>query len=387
MGIVGGAIGLGQTARAMATLARWLGPWADQRRAPDAVARRTVSVPRASAPGGAPFDAWLYTPARKPVRGAYAIAPGMHFDGPADPRMDRLCRVLARAGFLVIAPFVPDFLELRNTPGAVDDFERALDVLVAQPEFPAGARPRLFSISFGSRLALRVAASEPYAARLGDVIVFGGYLDWREVLHFCMHGGEEEEAPYDPLNRPVVFINLLEPLLDILGLPASAGPLLHDAWLRFVRATWSRYDREREPDYRPVAEDLAQAIEPDGVRELFLMGCGLRPGGPALCAHALARHDPAYLELRPHLARIRCPVHVAHGADDDVIPVSQAHALAQALPAHASRLYITGVYGHTLSQGLRPSAPVLAREIGTLVRLLHVLAHAGERNDHDHGQG
>jgi pimeloyl-ACP methyl ester carboxylesterase len=371
MAMVERAIGLGQTARAMVTLGRWLGPWADMRGAPRAVIRRTLSV--AGARSLASFDAWLYRPLHVPVRGAYAIAPGMHFDGPADPRMDRLCRVLAQAGFLVVAPFVPDFLELRNAPGAVDDFERTLDVLTALPEYPASARPRLFSISFGSRLALRVAASKRYARRLGHVVVFGGYLDWREVVRFCLHEGENGK-PRDPLNRPVVFINLLEPMLETLGLPGEAGPLLRDAWLQFTRATWSRQGRERVSDYHPVAERLARALEPDGVRELFLMGCGLRPGGPELCARVLQQQRPEHLEIQPHLSRIECPVHVVHGADDDVIPVSEAHALAGALPAHAGHLYITGLYGHTASQGLWRNVPVLGREASTLLRLLHVLA-------------
>jgi hypothetical protein len=63
-----------------------------------------------------------------------------------------------------------------------------------------------------------------------------------------------------------------------------------------------------------------------------------------------------------------------HGADDDVIPVSEAHALAGALPAHAGHLYNTGLYGHTASQGLWRNVPVLGREASTLLRLLHVLA-------------
>jgi hypothetical protein len=40
---------------------------------------------------------------------------------------------------------------------------------------------------------------------------------------------------------------------------------------------------------------------------------------------------------------------VVHGRDDDVIPISEAHALHASLceAGGQSRLYLTGMYGHT----------------------------------------
>ena len=88
------------------TLARWLGPWADATRAPAVITRDTEVAGlrvRIYGDGGTP----------------YLIAPGLHYAGPDDPRMDRFCRILAAAGHHVAAPFVPD------VPRA--DAERARD--------------------------------------------------------------------------------------------------------------------------------------------------------------------------------------------------------------------------------------------------------------------
>src|SRR5690554_1723584 len=98
--------------RAQLQLGRWLGPWAGAEQAPEGVLRTSVFV-EARAEGERPFEAWLYRPRRGRPLGAYLVAPGLHYAGPADPRMDRFLRVLASAGLVVLCPFLPDFTALR----------------------------------------------------------------------------------------------------------------------------------------------------------------------------------------------------------------------------------------------------------------------------------
>jgi len=107
---------------------------------------------------------------------------------------------------------------------------------------------------------------------------------------------------------------------------------------------------------------------PAPVRELFL--AGIRPGAWSIAEPALARFDARELDPRPYLSRVRAHVELVHGADDDVIPYTQSHALAARLP-HA-RTHITGMYGHTGASGSRLAA--LPRELATMVRVLRVLA-------------
>src|SRR5262245_23298851 len=110
------------TLKASLTLARWLGPWAREASAPGAAERTTLAV-RADG-GRAPFDMSIYLPRGRGTSRTILVAPGLQPAGPGDPRVDRFCRVLAASGAAVAAPFIPDFVSLRLTPAAVDDFAR-----------------------------------------------------------------------------------------------------------------------------------------------------------------------------------------------------------------------------------------------------------------------
>ncbi len=109
----------------MATLARWLGPWADSTQMPD-----VAIVDEKLAITGGPSNELrvrIYRPHRMRAgeeRAAYLIAPGLHYAGPDDVRMDRFCRILAAGGHLVIAPFIPSYLALIPRRSAIEDFER-----------------------------------------------------------------------------------------------------------------------------------------------------------------------------------------------------------------------------------------------------------------------
>lgn len=366
-----------QTGRAIATLARWLGPWSPASVRPRGVARRTVAVD-----GPRPFDAWWYTPRDRAPLGAYLVAPGLHYAGPADPRFDRLCAVLAAAGFAVLAPFLPDYLALRVRPTAIDDLARAFDLLASLPERPARVRPGVFSISFGSLPALRLAASERHADAVGGLIVFGGFADFARTIEFCLTGrvGGRAIAHRDPLNQPVVVLNLLDWVAD----PPRDRAALVAAWRAYVEATWGRPEMKRDGAYQRVA----RRFEPDAppqTRRWYRIGVGLDPGADELCRAALARLDDraAFLDPRPHLAGIRCPVHIVHGRDDDVIPYTEALALADAMPRHVDcRVHLTGLYGHTQATESRwsPSrAPAVARELATMARILRAIVACGTR--------
>ena len=62
------------------------------------------------------------------------------------------------AGFLVFAPFLPTYLALRVEDSVIEEVERAFEAVLNLPGRPPGA-PGVFSISFGSMPALRLAAS------------------------------------------------------------------------------------------------------------------------------------------------------------------------------------------------------------------------------------
>jgi pimeloyl-ACP methyl ester carboxylesterase len=336
----------------MATLARWLGPWSDATAAPPRVAIRDDECDgirvRIFAPRGAP-------------RRTFLVAPGLHYAAADDPRMDRFCRVLAAAGHLVVAPFIPDYLALTPSEQAKRDFAR---VFYALPRW-SDQRPVVFSISFGSLLALALAAEHGDA--IERLVIFGGYADLRETLAFCLTGAvpSGRRATRDPLNQPVVLLNLLHLI------PCDDRDAVVAGWRRYVERTWGRPELKTRDRFTAIAHELAPSV-PASVRDLFLIGIGAVDGAAPLALEALERFDDRALDPRPYLQRITCRVDLVHGADDDVIPFEQSHALARGLIHARVATHVTGMYSHTGTA--RPPLPVLARELATLVQVLRILA-------------
>lgn len=367
-------------------LLRWLGPWTADGSVPSGIAREPWLLReghlhglRAFEAGAWPepgrpsrLDAYVYTPRRAPV-GLWVVSPGLHFAGPDDPRFDRFCRVLATAGFVVVAPFLPAYVDLRVSPTAITDLEAVVEAAAAR--FPELGTPSLFSISFGSFPALEVAARRPEL--VDGVVTFGGYADFRATVRFCVTGRMRTERgdvllPRDPLNQPALFLNILR-FLEVPGDTLA----LERAWSVMCYRTWGRMELKAPGRLDPFVEALVDSV-PASQRELFRIGCGNRPGAEELLERALARgHDALdYLSASHALATLRRPVVVCHGKDDDVIPWNEATKLHAALVGRApTELLLTGLFAHT---GEGSAGPLDAlREAGTLLRIVGTLASGG----------
>ena len=350
--------------RARLALAQWLGPWADAEGAPRATRRHELD-------DGDALQARYYLPASGRPVGSMLLAHGMHFLGPLDPRIDRFCRILANAGFAVLAPHLPSFMALQPRPTVISRFAHALRLLQRQPEVPARRRPGVFSISFGSLPALRLAADPDTAHEIGGLVIFGGYADWEATTRYILDGAV---AGYDgavvqrnPLNRPVAYMNLLSAMPEA---PDDPAPLL-EAWRTFVRRTWPHHEMKEPENNRPILDEIVETLPP-AQRALFTYGCcrggevGLQPGLAALAQRAPER---AFLDPKPHLPGVRCPVTLVHGVDDDVIHHSQLDALAAGLTGAASvRKLRTGLYSHSATGS--PSPNELLRELTGMIEIL-----------------
>ncbi|MEO6773613.1 MAG: alpha/beta hydrolase [Kofleriaceae bacterium] len=343
--------------RSVLVLARWLGPWASPSRAPQVATRED----ELAGPAGG-LRVRLYEPKRA-ARRTYLIAPGLHYAAADDPRLDRFCRVLCAAGHLVIAPFIPGYLALTPNARAIEDFIRVADALPRWSPQP----PTVFSISFGSLLAFALAAERPGLAE--RLVIFGGYADFSETLAFALSGqvASGRQAARDPLNQPVVLLNLLDAIPHDRGERAA----LEAGWRRYVERVWGRTEMKLDGRFQAVAAELAVDV-PASVRELFLIGIGALPGAWPLARAALPHVDLRALDPGPHLARVRGRVELVHGADDDVIPFEHAHLLAQRLPNAEPRVHVTGLYGHTGASFGKLLA--LPKELATMIRVLRLLA-------------
>ena len=345
-------------------MGRWLSPLTPETQAPPGVERTSLWVPPAR-PDDRRFEAWVYRPRDRPIRGALLVCPGLHYAGPADPRLDRFLRVLAGSGLLVLSPFLPDFTALQVKASLTDDLERALRALEEHPSRPAGIAPGLFSISFGSLPSLRLAARATPERPLGGLLVFGGYADFSRTLAHCL--GHGASGPRDPLNQPVVFLHLI-PWLEVPGPERLAAARRRD-----VESTWGSPELKAKERHAPIALEVRAGLN-GRTAELYRIATGLEGGAFALAEQALlARGEDHHLDPRPVLAQIRCPVHLVHGRDDDVIPHTELEALAAAFPVGASvSTYKTGLYAHTGRGGLQNLADG-SRELLTMFGMLRAI--------------
>ncbi|MFO0611249.1 MAG: hypothetical protein U0414_01580 [Polyangiaceae bacterium] len=357
----------------LATLIRWLGPLAPEGK-PAHVSRAEITIP-----GGArALRAYVHVPIAAP-KGVYLLLPGLHYLGPDDTRLDRFASVLAAAGFVVVAPFFPDAIELLLAPTMFTDAETALHFAIAEAERRSLPPPALFSISFGSILALHLAAHPEFRGRASRGLLFGGFAELFPAVEYAVTGralyqDSALRAKRDPLNSPVVFMNLL----PHLALPAGADrELLLRAWRTMVHRTWGRTELKLDGARDPHAHAIARGL-PDELRLPFLRGCGVAPGsfgwlkeGIAAAGDAMTRFDAGD---RP--ARVHTPLTLVHGRDDDVIPYFESLKIAERLPPEMRRrTCITGLYGHTASA--RPTLGAIAAEARALYGMLSDLA--GER--------
>lgn len=369
--------------RNFASLLRWLGPWTPDTRVPPGIARETWTIREGELRGhraylaGLPrtgatthLDAYVYRPA-SPVA-IYLVSPGLHFAGPDDPRLDRFCRVLAASGFLVVAPFLPAFTELRVESSSVDDLETVL--LATRARFPEYGRVALFSISFGSLPALEVAARRP--DDVDGVVTFGGYAEFESVVRFCvdgvMHGDDGPVSiPFDPLNMPALFINVMR----FLGLEEPRA--LEQAFNVMCYRTWGRMELKAEGRLVPFYEALVADV-PEAHRTIFRLGTLGGEDARAVVEEGLfrGREELAYLSPRAAITRIACPVVICHGRDDDVIPWGEAVKLHRALaPRVPTRLHLTGLFSHTGQGAARPADAL--REVQTMLAMAHAIANGG----------
>lgn len=320
------------------TLARWLGPWTRGSAIPRGIEVQTSALE----PSGRLTGRW-YHPRGRPV-GAYLMSPGLHPLGPDHPVLDRFCRVLAAAGFLVLSPSIPDHRRTLLTDDATGDLGVALQALRAREGVH---RPAIFAISFGVLPAVRVGADPTLGQEIGGLLLYGGHADFEATARFVLTGradGLEDRAP-DRRLWPVPMMNLP----DLPGLPPHADRAqLHRAWLTWMSEVWL-LDQATADHCESAALRIAQDL-PAELLPLYRLGCGIDDGAAELVLPVLAAHPEFSTRHSPlsYCDRVRAPVVILHGADDPVIPPTQAAALHEALAPHtAVEAHITGLYGHT----------------------------------------
>ncbi|MBM75407.1 MAG: hypothetical protein CMK59_08390 [Proteobacteria bacterium] len=289
------------------------------------------------------FPLWFYRPKNTVARGAIYLLPGLHYEGPADERLDRFARVLSAAGMIVGVPALPSMIDLQMSSKILEEAESGLRFFLRQ-ELPC--LPGVMSISAASIAAFHLGAHSVYSRKIRGILTFGGFSDWEEAVFFSLTGrlSSGELMKPDPLGIPVLFLNFIDELDEDIIRPRA----LERAIYSFVSTTWEKPEYQEWSAYTLVARQLAERVE-DEDRALFYQACSVLPGGAEILERTILKLPPEpWLDPKPLLEALKVPLKITHGRDDSVIPYTQADDLNRLMPeALKHKPALTGFYNHT----------------------------------------
>ena len=246
---------------------------------------------------------------------------GLTPDGKDDPRLRQAATLLARLGFDVAVPTLPELTRTRLRP---EDVAPVIATIAVRP------RPTVVvGVSVGAGLALLAAADASVRDRVTMVVSLGGYASAAELIRFYLtgeyrFGGEAGRMPHDP--EPVrQFLEANRDLVDV-----SARELLsaHDPGA--VSASLTRLS--------PRLRTLLAALSPERV----------------------ARD-------------IRARLILVHGRGDPAVPYTESLRLAAARPER-TRVVLIGVVEHV--EGARVIGWRHARDLLALWSVVYDLVGA-----------
>lgn len=247
------------------------------------------------------------------------IVHGVHWKGIDEPRLRRFATTIAASGVAVLTPEIRELCDYRIDPASIDTIGLSAQAL---SERLGGAPVGVMGLSFAGGLSL-IAASEPkYAPSFAFVVAVGAHDDLGRVLRFFTSNesprpdGTTLRLQAHDYGQVVLVYSHVEDFF-----PAADVPVARDALRSWLHEDFDAA-RSRARDLSPEAAAL--------IAEIFAHSPSL---APALDAE-IARLSPQLAAVSPsaHLADLRVPVFLLHGAGDRVIPSSETEWLAHDTP-------------------------------------------------------
>ena len=317
--------------------------------------RREIVTTEESRVGGLTMRS--YRPPGEP-RGHLLLAHGMHPLGFDEPRMVSLARALAGAGLSVHTPDQPLLKSLSLDARTSDQLARYARALSEREGIPAVG---VMAISFAGGFALTAAAADP--AAFAFVVPIGAHHDLRRVVRWF--AGAEASAPSGPA----------------VSYPPhryGVGLLVHGASEHFFAPDES--DRAHAALDHALRGENAEAgtlIATLSEEAQSILTEARHPNHPTTLAprilSLLRDEESAFLAASPtgRLSQLPVDVMILHGAEDPIIPPTEAVHLANELPGEP-RLLISAALRHA------ETADTTTSEQLALVHFLAAVLEAAE---------
>lgn len=281
------------------------------------------------------LGAVVYRPAGGSPSSGILLIPGVSELGCDHPRLVSLARALAKSGFFVVTPDIRTFREFQIYPPPLDEISFWLHESARLDGGQMMRRIGLAGISFSGTLALIAAGDVQNRGRAAYVLAIGAFEDLMLCSRFWFDAGPVTVSPgYYPTRYYAKWVLMLA-AADLLAEPADRAfvkTALRDLLLQ--KAVPAPTDDVTETGRRWLK--LAVLREDASDPELALnienrIAALLYPG----------------LDTGKSAAAIRCPVFLAHGAYDDLIPPEESIRLQKRISSAKSYLLISPFLTHT----------------------------------------
>ncbi|HTR87265.1 MAG TPA: hypothetical protein VMI56_22475 [Reyranella sp.] len=277
----------------------------------------------------------LYTPGGR-TRAAMVLVPGAAVLGRDEPRLRALARSLARAGFVVLVPELPEVRRFALSRADADRIAAALRELHRRlPGEPLGAA----AVSYAVAPTVIAALQDDIAPQVRFLVGVGGYYDAEAVIRFATTGAFR--PPGDPR------------LLRLV--PSDYG-----RWAMLL----ANASRLEDADDGQVLWEIARARARDPAADVTRLAARLGPQGRSVLALVENRDPDAVVKLMAalpenvrqdidglnltlyDLRKLRAHLILVHGRGDTLVPYSESQTLAiAAVNAHPD-LFLIDDLGH-----------------------------------------
>jgi pimeloyl-ACP methyl ester carboxylesterase len=275
-----------------------------------------------------------YFPEGAPGAPGLVVVHGVHRLGVDEPRLQAFARAIAGAGVTVLTPEAKELADFRIDAASIGTIGAAADRLSA---LTGRSAVGVMGMSFAGGLSV-LAAADPVAGRhIGFVVSVGGHHDLARVLGFFARS--EIPAP-DGVWK--VHAHDYGVLVVAYRYAEDFFPPTDVEIAKDTLRTWLWGDKG-------AAETRAKAMSPAGQAKMRLFFDQREDVlAPELLAIAERRKDAAKpVSPSSVIDRVRVPVFLLHGEQDDVIPSSEARWIDAELPSTTPRtLLVTPTLKH-----------------------------------------
>jgi len=268
----------------------------------------------------------LYLPSDIDHPPGLVLVHGVHYRGIDEPRLERFASAIAASGVAVLTPEIRELCDYRIDPASIETIgvsTRVLSERLGGPREPREPRVGVMGFSFAGGLALVTATDPRYQSDIAFVVAVGSHHDLGRVLRFFASNeaprpdGTTAHLAAHPYGPGVLVYSHVEDFFPSTDVEAARDAL----------RLWLHEDFD-------AARERAKELSSDGAAEMKHIFDRDTAALAGQLNAEIARLAPGFSAVSPsaHLADIRVPVFLLHGAGDTVIPPTETEWLARDTP-------------------------------------------------------